>query len=591
MNLKRTTMTRKYLCATILLMALMAQLRAQSFTETSIPNLTTTPSDSRSANFIDVNGDGWDDIFITNGPASGADNMLYINNQDGTFTTITTDDITSDNDRSDGASFADADNDGDLDAFVVTFGASGQGKKNYFYRNNGDGSFTYEPDIAMGIPLTYSEMATWIDANNDQNLDLYFTNSVGSLRNLYFENQGDGSFQQVNTLEITNDLLPSRSVDWVDYDGDGDADLFVTNENNESNSLFRNDGTNNFTQITNLDIVLDNRNSAGSSWADIDNDGDFDLFIANYDNTGQANQLFINDGGAFTEDTSSAIASVDTNSFGSSFGDVDNDGDLDLLVCNAYLASQDTNFLYINDGSGNFTLDTSSELGNHQGWTFGCAFGDYNNDGWLDALLANNLNETQPNSLYRNTGTSNNWVKLNLTGTSSNHSAVGAVIRLRATINGNEVWQTRRVSASSGYCSQNSYTVHFGLGNATQIEELLVEWPVGTIQSFPDLDINQTHPIVEDSFGIDDNGTTLFKIYPNPTQEKVAITSQELSSIAYVSFTNLKGQTSIKTLITESARDGDTIHLDISPLSAGVYICNIFDVNHRRLSSAKIVKR
>src|SRR5690554_2891862 len=119
-------------------------IKAQSFEETTFEGLTTTPSASRSANFIDVNGDGWDDIFFTNGPASGQNNMLYINNGDGTFTTVTDDDIVLDNDRSDGASFADIDNDGDLDAVVVTYGRNGTGKKNYFYRNTGDGTFEYE---------------------------------------------------------------------------------------------------------------------------------------------------------------------------------------------------------------------------------------------------------------------------------------------------------------------------------------------------------------------------------------------------------------------------------------------------------------
>lgn len=549
---------------------------SQSFEETNIPDLTTTPSASRSANFIDINGDGWDDVFISNGPFGGEANMLYINNQDGTFTTIVTDDIVLDFDRSDGASFADVDNDGDLDGFVVTFGQNGVGKKNYFYRNNGDGSFTYEPDIAMGIPLTYSEMATWIDANNDQNLDLYVTNSVGNLRNLYFENQGDGSFLQVTNLAITDDFLPSRSIDWVDYDNDGDSDLFITNEEGHTNSLFRNDGPNNFTQITNATITLDTNNSVGSSWADIDNDGDFDLFVANYDTNGEANQLFINDNGTFTEVSNSPVTLAITNSFGSTFGDVDNDGDLDLFVCNAYLPSQTTNFLYINDGTGTFSLDTTSALALHQGNTFGAAFGDYDNDGWLDILLANTENESQNNSLFHNTGSGNNWVKLHCTGTNSNTSAVGAIVKLKATIHGESVWQTRRIAASSGYCSQNSYTVHFGLGDASEIEELIVSWPIGISESFKNLSINEIHSIVEGTgiLGVHETNSLKFNLYPNPAKDSLSIVTltNDLIENGVVSFYTTQGQ-----FLKEIPLDIPFTKMDCASLPEGVYFIEITD--------------
>ncbi len=583
-------MNFKTTIASFLLYAVMASTAvAQSFQETTFPDITTTPSASRSANFIDVNGDGWDDIFITNGPFAGQDNMLYINNQNNTFTTVTTDDIVSDNDRSDGASFADVDNDGYLDAFVVTFGANGVGKKNYFYRNNGDGSFTYEPGIAMGIPLTYSEMATWIDANNDQNLDLYFTNSVGSLQNMYFENQGDGSFQQNNTLAITNDILPSRSVDWIDYDGDGDCDLFVANEEGNTNSLFRNDGPDNFTQITDLAINLSFRNSAGSSWGDIDNDGDFDLFIANYGNSGQANQLYTNENGVFTEEVDSSIAIPVTSSFGSSFADVDNDGHLDLLVCNAFLVGQTTNFLYMNDGDGNFTLDTGSSLANHQGWTFGCAFGDYDNDGWLDVLLANTQGENQTNSLFRNTGTGNNWVKLNCEGVVSNFSAVGAIVKIHATIDGEQVWQTRKIAASSGYCSQNSYTVHFGLGDATSIEDVLVEWPAGTTERFENITINNTHDIIEGegTLGNDEIVPTLFSIFPNPTAKELHINLTVPSEEITVALYSISGQKmEEKTFRTQN---GSQFTMDTTALSQGLYFIEIH-YGGKSIGTAKFVK-
>ncbi len=566
---------------------------SQSFEATNIPDVTTTLSASRSANFIDVNGDGWDDIFISNGPYGSQDNMLYINNKNGTFTTISSDDIVSDNSRSDGTSFADVDNDGDLDAYVVTYGFGGTGNLNLFYRNNGDGSFTYEPANALGLVFSYSEMGTWVDINNDQYLDMYFTNSYLDLGNSYFENQGDGTFLEIDNLSITNENLATRSVDWIDYDNDGDSDLFLTNENSSTNSLFRNDGPNNFVQMDGISIVLDFKNSAGSSWADVDNDGDFDLFVANWE--GQNNQLFINNDGVFTEQNGSIIASGGGSSFGSSFGDMDNDGDMDLFVCNAYFTGQTTNFVYINDGQGNFTQDTSSALANHAGYTFGCAFGDYDHDGWLDLILANTLDENQANSLFHNTGEGNNWVKMICKGSTSNFSAVGAKVRLRSTINGEEVWQTRKITASSGYCSQNSYTVHFGLGDAGSIDEIEVVWPSGLTESFNDIDINEMYVIIEEG-GItlstgDVNIKEKISTYPNPVQSSFMLEGELSIPFSEVSLSifNLQGK-EVKT-IKSIPLNGKYIKesINISDLNSGIYLYSLRN-GKKQLFTGKILK-
>lgn len=562
---------------------------AQSFEEMSFPDITTTPSSSRSANFIDVNNDGWDDIFFSNGLSTGEKNMLYINNGNGTFTTITDDDIVEHSIRAVGASFADVDNDNDLDGYVVTWGSGGQPKRNYFYRNNGNGTFSFEPNVAPN--LTYSETATWIDVNNDQLLDLYITNSASSLRNLYFENQGDGSFLQRTDLVITNENIPSRSVDWVDYDGDGDSDLFITNEGNNTNTLYRNDGANNFTQInTDLVIVFQIRNSMGSSWADVDNDGDFDLVITNWEDS---NQLFINEPeifGIFIEQTASEISSEINSSFGSTFGDVDNDGDLDLLILNSYSDIHFTNSLFMNDGNGNFIKDTSSSLANHEGWTYSAAFGDYNNDGWLDVILANNQNESQTNSVFKNTGTGNNWIKIKCIGTNSNRSAIGAIVKVTALINGNQVTQTRKVEASSGYASQNSLTTHFGLGNAAEIQQVQIKWPSGLTENFSGLSINTTHDITEGSgnMAINEEMNSTFRIYPNPFNSILFIEKLESVNQEYkIIITNVEGK-HIQEFPLEKENFKTSINLSILP--AGIYFYNILN-NEKSVFSGKMIKK
>lgn len=553
---------------------------AQSYEAMNFPDITTTISSSRSANFVDVNNDGWDDIFFSNGLSTGERNMLYLNNGDGTFETVIDEDIVMHSIRAVGASFADVDNDYDLDAYVVTWGSGGQPRRNYFYRNNGNSTFTFEEDVAPN--LTYSETANWIDANNDQLLDLYITNSAQSLRNLYFENQGDGTFLQRTDLEITNEVKPSRSVDWVDYDNDGDADLFVTNEGENFNTLYRNDGPDSFIQITDLNIVNQIRNSMGSSWADVDNDGDFDLLVTNWED---ANQLFINDNGSFIEMTDSEIAESGINSFGSTFGDMDNDGDLDLLVLNSYNENHFTNSVFLNNGNGSFTKQNSGALSEFEGWTYSAAFGDYNQDGWLDVIYANNLNEAQENSVFKNTGTGNNWIKIKCKGTNSNRSAIGAILRITAIINGNSVTQIRKVEAASGYSSQNSLNLHFGLGNAIEIQEVQIVWPSGLVERFENLEINETHELTEGTgtMALEETENRDLNVYPNPVKDFLNVSSK-VHGIYEFRLLNSEGLETSKILFNTEGL------MDLSAVPNGIYFYQI-SVNKNLIKSGKIIKK
>lgn len=559
---------------------------SQSFQAMDFPDMTTTLSSSRSANFLDLNNDGFDDVFFTNGLSTGEKSMLYINNGNGTFTTITDDDIVSHSIRAVGASFADVDNDGDNDGYVVTWGANGQSKRNYFYRNNGNGTFSFEENVAPN--LTYSETAIWLDANNDGFLDLYITNSAASLRNLYFENQKDGTFLQKTNLTITNEVKPSRSADWVDYDNDGDNDFFVTNEGNNKNTLYRNDGNGVFTQITDNAIVQQIRDSMGSSWADVDNDGDFDLLVTN---NNQANQLFINDGnGNFTENINSEIAAEITNSFGSAFADFDNDGDLDLFIGNAYSDTHFQNSIFINDGKGNFTKDTTSELASQFGWTYSVAFGDYNNDGWLDVILANNHQESQKNSFFKNTGSGKNWIKVKLTGTNSNKSAIGAILKLTAIINGKAVVQSRKIESASGYCSQNSLTAHFGLDNASEIQKLEVKWPSGLVEIFENVSINTVNNFTEGtaSMNVADSKKKEIKVYPNPVNNFLIIDLKDENPKQNKYTINIL-DSSGKTIKIENVNAKKENKISVETLTKGVYFYTIWDTT-LLLKSGKFIK-
>jgi hypothetical protein len=474
----------------------------QSFTKITAGDPVTDVAASRSVNWIDYDRDGDLDLFVSRGKAGGENNILYRN--DGapayTFTKMSSLTISQDGTPSDGATWGDYDNDGDDDAFVVNW----YGINNLMYRNEGDGSFT---QILSGSQVTdggYSETATWGDYNNDGFVDLYVTNSSGVLNNFLYRNLGDGSFQRIVTGSIVNDGGHSRGANWVDYDNDHDLDLFVANESNENEFLYKNllteTGIDSFVRITADPLVTNGATSWSGSWGDYDNDGDLDVFIAN--NSGQNNNLFVNQGdGSFFKlpvnfgdvvDDSGASAS-------SGWGDIDNDGDLDLLVTNAYGLPQKS-FLYLNrlteTGSAIFDRVFTGNIVNDLGYNYGFAWGDYDEDGDLDAYVARTINEAQANAFYRNDGNSNHWLKIDCRGTVSNASGIGARVKVKATVNGIPVWQMRVVEGQSGYCGQN-LQLHFGLESSQLADSIIIDWPSGIRDTFVAVPANHHYVIAE----------------------------------------------------------------------------------------------
>ena len=593
--MKKIFYSFKLLVAIIFISITIVGASGQTFTKITTGPVVSTDADSRSVNWVDINNDGLVDLFISNGKAGGQNNMLYINLGGGQFTNVTSDSIVLDNKPSDGATFADCDNDGDLDAFVVNW----YNQNNLFYTNDGAGNFTAISSVPVVTSGGYSETASWGDYDNDGLLDLYVTRSGGTVstnKNLLYHNDGGNAFTKILSGTPVTDATISRCVNWTDMDDDGDLDLFVTNEGNFNNdeNIYRNDGSGLFTKITTGELVTNGAFTMSSSWGDYDNDGDLDVFLSN---DRASNALFRNEGNLnFTKISSDTVSNTNAHSFSSAWSDIDNDGDLDLFVTNSYYTiTKQLNFLYINNGDGSFSRINNTVPATDSSWSYGCAFADYDNDGFEDLAVAtvnfNNINE--PDFLYHNDGNNNQWITIKLIGTITNKSAIGTKIRINAIINGMHVWQMREISAQTSYCGQNDLRAHFGLGNATIIDSMIVEWFSGSKEIFSNININQFITVTEGQ-GISDltkiENNLIVKIYPNPTSEWITITTDKnnFEKGSLISISDMNGST-----IFEQQIQNDTNKVEINLNALRVKLKGLYNItikNKSHLLVNKIVK-
>ncbi len=460
------------------------------FTKVDNSPLITDSKDNWASAFGDYDNDGFVDLFVPNYDLDQL-NELYHNNGDGTFTKVTSGNpIVTDLAPSTSGVWGDYDNDGDLDLYV----SNNIGYNNFLYRNEGSGNFTSIQNDPIVNYNGYSHGATWADYDNDGYVDMFITDYFPTRFNKLYHNNGDGTFEEVTNSPLVVGASFSVSSTWGDYDNDGDQDLFVANTSDENNYLYKNEGSGQFTQITTGDIVNDGGKSVGASWGDYDNDMDLDLFVAN--SGGQTNFLYQNNGdGTFTKVTTGVVVTTAGNSHGSSWGDTDNDGDLDLLVSND--ADEDNTF-YTNNGDGTFTLATNSAT-QDAGRSFGLALGDIDNDLDLDLFVANHDDEA--NLFYKNNNsTCASKACITLVGTNTNASAFGTKIKVLTTVNGVQQWQMRELSSltGGGTGGQNDLKTLIGLGEATQMDSMIIEWASGIVQVFGTTQVDTCFVITED---------------------------------------------------------------------------------------------
>jgi hypothetical protein len=457
---------------------------------------------SQNGTWCDYDRDGYLDLFVSNSSLNYATkNSLYHNEQNGLFTRVTNA-LTTRAASSSAGVWGDYNNDGRPDLFV-THPKFFQGYvADELYHNDGGGAFTrmVTPWITNRNRAENFPDVSWIDLDADGWIDLFATawyhnGTWSGLPDVAFRNLGDGNFKALTSTEVGSlltDSIISFSACFADFDDDGDTDAYVpwywaTGQNR----LHRNTGSGIFESVQ-LGSLPEGVQTITSSWVDYDNDGDFDLFATHF---GAPASLHRNTGAAGFENATDQAGLVTPigEAFGPAWGDFDNDGDLDLFI--AHYVTTNLNQLFLNNGDGTFTLtDVGSPTHDRNIKQEAPRWIDYDNDGFLDLFVACGETDPAKNLLYHNNlqagGNANKWLKVKLNGVAANRDGIGAKIRVTATIGGREVRQLRQIT-SNEWSSGSELLAHFGLGDATKVDTLRIEWPSGIVQELKDVAVDQ----------------------------------------------------------------------------------------------------
>lgn len=478
--------------------------------------------------FFDYDGDGWLDIYLVNGRwhedfsenrgrhlRGKLFNALYRNNRDGTFTEMTGAAGIPGKSFACGASAADHDGDGDLDLYVLCYGP------NELYRNNGDGTFTDISDESGLADTRWSLQATWFDFDRDGDLDVYVVNYLeydkGAFQAFYaptgypgplsypgqedvlYRNNGDGTFTDVTTAAgVFNRDGRGMGATVADLDNDGYLDIYVTNDA-MANDFFRGTGEGTFVEDAMTRGLAFGEggqgvSSMGPAVGDVDRDGRLDLFVPDMDYS----CLLMNRGEYFEDRTTPAGLAVICGQYvgwGGILFDYDNDGYLDIYVANgdAHKEFPDEAVLVRNDGTGNF-IDVAKESGeffHHKFVSRGATWGDMDNDGDLDLLIAN-LNDS-PRLLRNDGGNRNHWLMVEAKAPNGKTDAIGA----RVTVTTGDLRQIQDLIPVRGYLSQGDPRLHFGLGAARQADSVEVRWPDGRTSQYRDVPADKIFRVVQ----------------------------------------------------------------------------------------------
>ncbi|MFN3875994.1 MAG: FG-GAP-like repeat-containing protein [Flavobacteriales bacterium] len=488
-------------------------LRAQTaFTNSS--SLMSLSTSGGCMGVVDMNGDGRDDILKLNNSKTL---VIDYQNHDGTFTTVSYGNMSTASQW--GFAAADIDEDGHKD---VISGGSYDGV--HYRRISAIGQSTIT-DLNNGSLFT--QCVNVADINNDGANDYWSCHDDGAPRQ--WLNNGSGDLSYASIIDYTtvpaSDMSGNYGSVWTDFDNDGDLDLYIAKcrqgVNNPDdprrwNRLFVNDGSNQYADLA-ADYGIQVRNQSWTAdFGDIDNDGDLDLVITNHD----ANiQLFENDGtGHFTEISEGSGLDFGGFMLQSKFVDFDNDGYLDLLIAGG------VEYYFRNNGNRTFSRILGLFPSNKAMHSF--ATGDLNNDGFPD-VFANygggyvNPDSNNPDRLWLNNGNGNHWFGVRLQGTASNRDAIGA----RVTITSASGTQIRDVRSGDGFRYMSFIGAHFGLGADTEVMDVTIRWPNCTTETFKGLAINTAHTIVQGiTTAVQEPSAGGFSVWPSPVLDELRYT-------------------------------------------------------------------
>jgi hypothetical protein len=521
--------------------------------------------------FSDYDADGDLDLYVANGGSLGqGESALYRNEGGRRFANATLASGVADSGNATGLVLADFDGDGFQDLFLAKGGFEPQGQASRFFLNQGDGTFA-DRSAESGLDAVQSSYAGVAgDYDQDGLLDLYVSRFRGQFNSLY-HNEGKGRFADLTREKNIASYLRSSggSAAFADYDEDGDVDLYASIYG-DYDIFYANQGEGPFVPRQ----VGDDRNAVGMTPGDFDGDGDLDVYVVNVDGRSALyrNEL---DTHAFADVAAQAGVENLAQGTGCAFGDYDADGDLDLFVTNGFSPGR----VYMNHGDGAFSDQARAYGMDAATRARGVMLGDYDGDGDQDVYV---VNEDSADFLYRNGGHQAHWLQVAVEGVESNRDGIGT--RLCAFAGGRRT--TGEVNGTSGM-SHSSRAVHLGLGEASQLDSLVVRWTNGQVDTYHGVEADGLLRLVEGrqltavEEALPDPVFSLAPNYPNPFNPSTAIefSLAEEAEVRLVVYNSL-GQP-VRQLLDQRLEAGahriawDGRDRQGRSLASGVYFCRL----------------